>query len=51
MRRWVENIRMDFQEVRCGNIHWIGLAQDRENFGTPVSTVMILRVRELRRIS
>jgi hypothetical protein len=29
-RRWVDNIRMDLQEVRCGYMDWIGLAQDRE---------------------
>ena len=28
-RRWVD-IRMDLQEVRCGYMHWIGLAQDRD---------------------
>jgi len=25
-RRWLDNIRMDLQEVRCGYIDWIGLA-------------------------
>jgi len=29
-RRWVGNIRMDLQEVGCGYIDWIGLAQDRD---------------------
>jgi len=29
-RRWVDNIRMDLQEVECGYMYWIGLAQDRE---------------------
>ena len=29
-RRWVDNIRMDLQEVGCGHVDWIGLAQDRE---------------------
>jgi len=29
-RRWVENIRMDLQEVGCGYMDWIGLAQDRD---------------------
>ena len=29
-RRWVDNIRMDQQEVGCGNMDWIGLAQDRD---------------------
>ena len=26
--RWVVNIRMDLQEVGCGYMDWIGLAQD-----------------------
>jgi len=25
-RRWVDNIRMDLQEVGCGYMDWIGLA-------------------------
>jgi len=29
-RRWVNNIRMDLQEVGCGYMDWIGLAQDRD---------------------
>jgi len=27
----VDNIRMDLQEVGCGYMDWIGLAQDRES--------------------
>ena len=27
---WVDNIRMDIQEVECGYMDWIGLAQDRD---------------------
>ena len=27
-RRWVDNIRMELQEVGCGYMDWIGLAQD-----------------------
>jgi len=42
--RWVDNIRMDFQEVGCGYMDWIGLAQDRDRWRTLVSTVMNLRV-------
>ena len=42
--RWVDNIRMDFQEVGCGYVDWIGLAQDRDRWRTLVSTVMNLRV-------
>ena len=29
-RRWVDNIRTDLQEVGCGYMDWIGLAQDRQ---------------------
>ena len=43
-RRWVDNIRMDLQEVGCGYVDWIGLAQDRGRWRTLVSTVMNLRV-------
>ena len=43
-RRWVDNIRMDLQEVGCGYMDWIGLAQDRDSWRTVVSAVMNLRV-------
>ena len=43
-RRWVDNIRMDLQEVGCGYMAWIGLAQDRDRWRTPVSAVMNLRL-------
>ena len=42
--KWVDNIRMDHQEVGCGYMDWIGLAQDRDSWRTLVSTVMKLRV-------
>jgi hypothetical protein len=28
-RRWVDNIKMDLQEVGCGDTDWIELAQNR----------------------
>ena len=43
-RRCVDNIRMDLQEVGCGYMDWIGLAQDRDKWRTLVSAVMNLRV-------
>ena len=43
-RRWVDNIRMEPQEVGCGYMDWIGLAQDRDRWRTLVSAVMNLRV-------
>jgi len=42
--RWVNNIRTDLQEVGCGYMDWIGLAQDRNRWRTLVSAVMNLRV-------
>ena len=43
-RRWVDNIRIDLQEVGCGYVDWIGLAQDRDRWRTLVSAVIKLRV-------
>jgi len=43
-RRWVDNIRMDFEEVGCGCMNWIGLAQDRDRWRTVVNAVMNLQV-------
>jgi len=43
-RRWVDNIRMDLQEVGCGYMAWIGLAQGRDKWRRLVSAVMNLRV-------
>jgi len=43
-RRWVDNIRMDLQEVGCGYMNWIGLVQDKDRWRTLVSAVMNLRV-------
>ena len=42
--RWVDNIRMDLQEVGCWYMDWIGLAQNRDRWRTLVSAVMNLRV-------
>ena len=43
-RRWVDNIRMDLQDVGCGYVDWTGLAQDRDRWRTLLSVVMNLRV-------
>jgi hypothetical protein len=43
-RRWVDNIKSDFQEVGGGGVDWVELAQDRDRWRTLVSTVKNLRV-------
>jgi len=43
-RRCLDNIRIDLQDVGCGYMDWIGLAQDRDRWRTLVSAVMNLRV-------
>jgi len=43
-QRWEDNIKMDLQEVGCGDVDWTELAQDRDGWRTRVSTVMNLLV-------
>jgi hypothetical protein len=43
-RRWEDNIRMDLQEVGCGCVDWIGLAQGKDRWRAFVSEVMNLQV-------
>jgi hypothetical protein len=42
--RWEDNIKMDLQEVGCGCMDWIGLAQDRDRWQALVNVVINLRV-------
>ena len=42
--RWEDNIKMDLQEVGCGGMDWIELAQDRERWRALVNVVRNLRV-------
>ena len=43
-RKWEDNIKMDLQEVGCGDVDWIELAQDRERRWVLVNAVMNLQV-------
>ena len=43
-RRWVDNNKMDLQEVACGYMDGTGLAQDRGRWRTLVCAVMNLEV-------
>ena len=42
--RWEDNIKIDLQEVECGGMDWIKLAQDRDRWRALVNAVMNLGV-------
>ena len=42
--RWDDNTKMDLQEVGCGRVDWIELAQDMERWRALVNALMNLRV-------
>jgi len=42
-RRWEDNIKMDLQELGCGGMDWIDLAQNRDEWWPLVNAVMNIR--------
>jgi hypothetical protein len=42
--KWVDNIKIDFIEIGWDGLDWIDLAQDRDQWGALVNTVMNLMV-------
>ena len=43
--RWEDNIKIDLQEVGCGVMDWIELAQERDKWRAVVNAVMNLLVQ------
>ena len=42
--RWADNIKVAFQELGCGGMDWLELAQDRDRWQALVNVVMNLWV-------
>jgi hypothetical protein len=42
--RWKDNIKMDLQQVGCGDVDWIELAHDMDRRRALVNVVMNLQV-------
>jgi len=42
--RWEDNIKMNLQEMWCGGVDWIKLAQDRKRLRVLVKAAMNIRV-------
>jgi hypothetical protein len=43
-RMWVDNVKMDFKEIRLDGVDWIDMPQDRDQWRALVNTVLNLRV-------
>jgi hypothetical protein len=43
-RRWQDNIKTDLQDVGCGGMDWIELAEDRDRWQALVTAVKNFRV-------
>jgi hypothetical protein len=43
-RRWMDNITINLVEIGWGGLDWVGMAQDRDQWGSLVNAVISLRV-------
>jgi hypothetical protein len=50
-RRWEDNIQPDLQEVGCGGMDWIELAQNTNRWRALVNAVMNLGFHKIRGIT
>jgi hypothetical protein len=41
---WEDNVKIDLQELGCGGMEWIDLAQDRDRWWALMNAVMNRRV-------
>jgi hypothetical protein len=42
--KWVDNIKTDLRDIDWEGVHWIDLAQDRDQWRALMNTVMSFRV-------
>jgi hypothetical protein len=43
-RRWVDNMNLGLRVIEGSGVDWVGLAQDRSEWGALVNAVLNLRV-------
>jgi hypothetical protein len=43
-RRWNDTIKMDLQEMGCGSMDWIDVAQERDRWRALVNVIMNIQV-------